>query len=57
MSCIMFLKSSSDFIMAKEVSVSSFRFVEAIFLDFKARNEFPEGIIGGTGSPNDIKKF
>lgn len=54
---MMFLKSSSDFIMAKDVTVSLCRFVEAIFLDFSARNEFPEGMMGGSGSPNDNNIF
>jgi len=43
--------------MAKDVTVSLCRFFEASFLDFNARNEFPEGIIGGSGSPNDNKKI
>lgn len=45
MSCMMFLKSFSDFIIAKDVTVSLCRFVDLFFLDFNARNEFPEGII------------
>jgi len=53
----MFSKSFSDFIIAKDVTVSLCRFVEAIFLDFNARNEFPEGIIGGSGSPIDNKNI
>lgn len=54
---MMFLKSSSDFIIAKDVIVSLCRFLEAIFLDFNARNAFPEGIIAGCGSPNGNKKI
>lgn len=53
---MMFLKSSSDFIIANDVTESLCLFVEAIFLDFNARNEFPEGIIGGSGSPNENLK-
>lgn len=41
--------------MAKDVIVPLCRLVEAIFLDFNDRNEFPEGIISGPGSPNDKK--
>lgn len=51
---MMFLKSFSDFIIAKDVTVSLCRFVDLFFLDFNARYEFPEGLIGGC--PNDNKK-
>lgn len=51
----MFLKSDYFFIIANEINVSSFLRLEANIRDFKSRNEFDDGIIAGSGSPNTNK--